>query len=342
MPLIKMPKVWVSRRAKIVIGILITFSAMALVVLAFWSAWSNMFKRNDRFILTRFTVESADGGGWWHGKEDAVLRRLSGHEDDPEGSIGIVVGSTNLFSLDPEKIRLKLERVPEIESVKVQRILPNTLSVKITERTPVAILGKRGAFLLIDQEGVVIRRSRSLKITGMLPVIYGYRGAVPVPGGVFEELKSALEFIRLSKTAYSELKIVLINATARDYLVMRLYFKEDPGDYFDVWVPVENPELGMDRIRFDRYTVFHSVFQHVFPGFMKGSGDFRGSQNAGGKTLTVEPRIKIESFDIMDDRLKNLTAQIMIIRSNAAQFAVAGKIRPAGHQRHLPCGPKRG
>ena len=245
---ITMPKVKISRRVKIIIGIFITLSFAALIVLAFWSAWSNMFRQNDRFTLTRFTVTSADGKGWWHGKEEAVLCHLSEPDDGPGDSISISVGSTNLFSLDLEKIRLKLERVPEVESVKVRRILPNTLSVNITERTPAAVLGKRGAFLLVDQEGIVIRRSRCLKITGMLPVIYGYRSAIPAPGAVFEELKPALEFVRLSRTSYGELKIVQINVAARDFLVMRLYYREDPGDYYDTWVPLENPELGMDRI----------------------------------------------------------------------------------------------
>lgn len=255
MPFITMPKIKLSRRAKVIIGIVITFSAVALIVLAFWSAWSNMFRNNDRFILTRFNVESAGGSGWWHGKEEDVLRQLSSYGDDPQDLIRISVGSTNLFSLDLAKIRKKLEQVPEIESVKVRRILPNTLSISITERTPVAVLGKRNSFLLVDQEGVVIRRSRSLKITGMIPVIYGYKGPAPAPGAVFEELKPSLEFIRLSRTSYGELKIVLINCAARDYLVMRLYFKERQEDYYDIWVPIRNPEYGMDRILTSIYDI---------------------------------------------------------------------------------------
>lgn len=255
MPLFTMPKIKISRRIKIILGILITISAAVLIFLFFWSAWNNMFQQNERFLLTHFSVVSADGEGWWHGKEDQVLKHLAMPGKEPEDAIRIVEGVTNLFSLDLEKIRKKLELVPEIEQAKVSRILPNTLHIKITERTPAAAIGSRQSFFLADQNGVVIRRSRSLKITGSLPVIYGFKRGVPAPGKTFEDLLPALEFIRLSRTAYGELNIVMINVASEDYLVMRLFFKENRMDYYDVWVPVKKAENGMDRILTSIYEI---------------------------------------------------------------------------------------
>ena len=160
-----------------------------------------------------------------------------------------------MFEFELRQVREALERVPEIEQAKVRRILPNTLDIAITERVPVAILGNTKSFWLADQNGVVLRRSRCVRIPGILPVIYGYKNRIVPAGSTFEDIKDALEFIRLAKTAYGEIKIVVVNVSARDYLCMRVTFKENPADYYDVWVLRKNPELGMDRILTSIYEI---------------------------------------------------------------------------------------
>ena len=250
-----MPKIKISRKTKIVMGILITVSVLSLVVLLFWSIWSNMFKQNSRFTMTRFTVVSANGSGWWHGKEQEVIRHLADFGGNPENKVELAEGKTNLFQVDLGKVRSRLEEVAEIEQVRARRILPNALEIQVVERTPAAVIGSSRSPFLADLNGVMLRRSRCLKIAGILPLIYGFKGPVPLPGKTFEQLKPAMEFVRLARTAYGELKIVMINVSARDYLAMRIYFKGNPADYYDVWVPVKNPELGMDRILTSIYEI---------------------------------------------------------------------------------------
>lgn len=253
--LIPMPKIKLSRKVKVVMGILITLSFCTIVVLLFWSTWSNMFKQNPRFTMTRFSVVSADGNGWWHGKEEEVIHHLASFGNNPSGQVELAEGKSNLFQLDLAKIRSRLEEVPEIEQVRVRRILPNVLDIQIQERTPAAVIGGIRSPFLADANGVIIRRTRCLKIAGILPQIYGFKGAIPPPGKTFEQLKPALEFVRLARTSYGELKIMMINVSARDYLAMRVYFKENASDYYDIWVPVKNPELGMDRILTSIYEI---------------------------------------------------------------------------------------
>jgi hypothetical protein len=123
------------------------------------------------------------------------------------------------------------------------------------ERTPAAVLGTTQSPFLADQSGVVLRRNRCLKISCILPLIYGFRGPIPSPGYEFEQIKSALEYIRLSKIAYGEIRITMINVSAPDYLAMRVFFKEDPADYYDIWLPAKDPESVMDRILTSIYEI---------------------------------------------------------------------------------------
>lgn len=44
----------------------------------------------------------------------------------------------NLFALDLARVKRDLERVPQIESAAVERVLPQSLKVRVTEREPVA------------------------------------------------------------------------------------------------------------------------------------------------------------------------------------------------------------
>lgn len=80
----------------------------------------------------------------------------------------------NLFKIDLDSIRNNLQSVPLIESVRIQRQLPDTLSVQVTERIATAqIQGKRRSPpFLIDRHGVVMPTTRSGQ---SLPMIEGVK-----------------------------------------------------------------------------------------------------------------------------------------------------------------------
>jgi cell division septal protein FtsQ len=71
----------------------------------------------------------------------------------------------NLFTLDLALVRRSLELVPNIESVSVERVLPHTVRLRISERTPIAQvnlprLNAQGGLemqtWLLDDEGFVV------------------------------------------------------------------------------------------------------------------------------------------------------------------------------------------
>lgn len=72
-------------------------------------------------------------------------------------NLGIKLGD-NLLNHSADNIKHTIETNPEIKTADVKIILPNTLSIKITEKIPAAIWWKNREFYLIDQEGTIIKK----------------------------------------------------------------------------------------------------------------------------------------------------------------------------------------
>lgn len=80
----------------------------------------------------------------------------------------------NLFAIDFDALRKNLESVPLIESVQIQRKLPDTLVVNVKERVAVAQIDWkwRSVPFLLDRHGIVMPATRSGQA---LPLIAGVR-----------------------------------------------------------------------------------------------------------------------------------------------------------------------
>jgi hypothetical protein len=114
----------------------------------------------------------------------------------------------NIFTVNISKMREALLQVPQIETAEVQRVLPNKITIAVTERQPVAwVATKRdedasspGGSLLIDARGVLIGCQNKLPSYFHLPVIYGVQPAGLEPGQSLQspEIRAALDLIRLN------------------------------------------------------------------------------------------------------------------------------------------------
>jgi len=82
---------------------------------------------------------------------------------------------TNILAVDVDAMRSKIEADPWVASASVQRQLPDTLRVAVTEHEPVALL-LAGYFYLLNREGLPFKR-----------VEPGERGELPVITGVERE-----------------------------------------------------------------------------------------------------------------------------------------------------------
>jgi cell division protein FtsQ len=142
-------------------------------------------------------VLSVGGGAWvWH--TSAVSRLLQATADkiyEATADAGYVVQNLYLegrnrtpmdaintaldidkgmpiFSLSLSDVRTRLEAIESIKSASVERGLPDTLYVRITEREPVALWQYQGAMALVDDNGAVMK-GLDRKPYQELPLIVG-------------------------------------------------------------------------------------------------------------------------------------------------------------------------
>jgi cell division protein FtsQ len=139
---------------------------------------------NPRYVLNRIEIEPR------------------GHF--PEGQIrlaaGLEPGRENLWALNLHQIGRDLEKLPYVSSAKVERHFPDTITIHITERVPVAKivglnidLGTRETFYL-DRNGVVLK-PREDETAPLLPEIIGL-----APADAELEIMDAIDHSQLHTT----------------------------------------------------------------------------------------------------------------------------------------------
>jgi len=63
---------------------------------------------------------------------------------------------TPMLGISPSAAKARLEALPWIRTASVERLLPDTLFVQVTERQPLALWQRKGKLELIDREGAVV------------------------------------------------------------------------------------------------------------------------------------------------------------------------------------------
>lgn len=125
----------------------------------------------------------------------------------------------NIFSLNLDSSQRVLSLIPEIKSAKVERILPDSVSIKIEARHPVAWVAPRDTgedpsamqtACLVDSDGVMMKPENFHSSHARLPVVYGVPTEQWRPGDKIDlpELHAALElFARASERANPDVKL---------------------------------------------------------------------------------------------------------------------------------------
>ena len=76
-----------------------------------------------------------------------------------------------ILAFDIEAARHRVENLPWIKNAQIERILPQTIFMKVEEREPLAIWQHQGQFSLIDNEGVVILRDQLDHFANLIVVV---------------------------------------------------------------------------------------------------------------------------------------------------------------------------
>ena len=104
------------------------------------------------------------GGAWLWRKTQEDVRfairsvQITGIVHAPRAAIETIAGEysgANLFRLDLETVGARLRAEPWVESVSIQKKLPNTLQIAITERKPAALVATADGLRYVDRSGVV-------------------------------------------------------------------------------------------------------------------------------------------------------------------------------------------
>ena len=201
-----------------VIAILLFLSGTALLV---WVLYAEMFTDNPRFLTRHVRVSSQDYG-FWKGRKDLVCDILP-----------IKEGATNMFSLNPLKLRRRLlVREPSIQSVRIIRELPDTLYVNIVERTPVALVNGFRSRLVVDSKTILMQKNRCMDISSTIPVIFGIPDVSGYPpGSAVHRYKAAVNLIMLIRTSYPDLRVGVISVKQKGQLEYTVYYKDNPHFY---------------------------------------------------------------------------------------------------------------
>ena len=205
----KASKATSTRRGFLVfIGLLLTVALLFAVFQVLSLAGSLFFSRNPYFEL-KHVIMSSDGR--------LTPSKLIEYGDIERGG--------NLFDVDLDTLRDKLEGVSLIDSVHIQRRLPDTLIVRVTERVAVAQVHWkwRAPCFLIDQEGIILPPTRAGQA---LPMIEGLTLEKLRPGEILEDpgVEYVLELLAESRAMglSSSIDFERFDLRYPDYITARL------------------------------------------------------------------------------------------------------------------------
>lgn len=92
---------------------------------------------------------------------------------------GIVTGE-NIFKINLQQAAGRVEIIPMLKSVEMDRELPSRVVIRVVERSPLALLPAGEGFIQVDADGVYLQKGSPSDRN--LPVITGVKAGVPPPG----------------------------------------------------------------------------------------------------------------------------------------------------------------
>ena len=190
---------------------------------------SHFGKQRQRWLLgwmTKFLIVAALGTGLYFGVRKAVSWVILKNPDYNVAELDVQTDGLldsdrvlqtaelhkggNIFLVNLNRAKTRIESIPEVEHVQVSRQLPNRITVEINERKPVAwlsapcgidsrdeVVASNESFL-IDANGVLLHPRKLSAQDRYLPIIRHYNGSNLAEGMQTEgeEIKAALDLLR--------------------------------------------------------------------------------------------------------------------------------------------------
>jgi cell division protein FtsQ len=142
-------------KTKIWKGLVLVAAAAVLSVVAYAGYTVVHYMRTS----PRFAVRTVSVTGL-NRLEDKLVFRQAG-----------VQTAANVFSIDLEAVRERVEGLKWVRFATVQRLLPDTIAIKVVERTPVGLARIGGEILQFDEEAELLNRDRGAGAD--FPILHG-------------------------------------------------------------------------------------------------------------------------------------------------------------------------
>jgi cell division protein FtsQ len=133
-----------------------------------WSWQSGHMGRTADFAYGQLIALSAKAG--LTVQEILVTGRRHSPRDALLAAVQLTRGAPTL-GFDPHAAKVRIEALPWVRSASVQRLLPNTVVVRLVERRPLALWQNQGEFRLIDEHGDTIAIDRLDRFSDLLVVV---------------------------------------------------------------------------------------------------------------------------------------------------------------------------
>ena len=207
-----------DKRRRLLLRLLVLLALMGAIVL---------FLRSSYFNIVDIKVE---GMNYYTGSE---IIGMSGAETD----------RNLIFDSGKAEIIDKLSSNPYFKSVKVKRKLPSTLIIKVEERPQIAAIVFGDSFVVIDEEGVVLRKTdvdpKLTLLTGL--TISKMTTGENVDAEEKEMLATTLRMLNIMRDGDMYFKKIDVSRIViRAYIYDNLIVKGTPGEITDA---IESGEL---------------------------------------------------------------------------------------------------
>jgi len=227
-------------------------------------------QRNRRILAwfsSVFLFCSAIGGIVYGGREalrrffwqnpDYNLAEVAIHTDGPLTRDQIIQATNihegkNIFTINLSAARKGLMALPQVDRAEIERILPNKITIDISERKPVAWVAEKddgdpgsdpGAYL-IDHDGILMRVKNEVPDYYHLPVISGFAVNNYEEGETVDlpEVKAALQLIKLTGENPARYQVRSINVSKGYCMIVT------DERHAKITFPLNNLQAQLDRL----------------------------------------------------------------------------------------------
>ncbi|MDR2295297.1 MAG: FtsQ-type POTRA domain-containing protein [Clostridiales Family XIII bacterium] len=167
------------------------------------------FLNSSIFDIQRITVEN----NAYHTSEQIIAMA------------GVAAGE-NIFRVSMREVRNRLLADPYILSVKMKRALPGNLVLRVAERKEAAFVSDRGDCIVIDENGLVLRRTKTAPLLtelGNLNVVEGEAGRplLAEENAAFTDTLNLLKKVKNAELYFKKVDIsnIIIRAYIFDHLI---------------------------------------------------------------------------------------------------------------------------